>query len=70
MKEYVTDCSRCKEKETLIRVPAITFIKTNATSTSTGQKVGALVEQHIQEAKEDLEQEKTDLRTTDYEGSK
>lgn len=70
MKECITDCTKCEEKESIVRIPAMTFIKTSATSAATGQKVGALVEQHIREAKEELAKEKTDLRTTDYEESK
>jgi len=70
MKECLTDCTQCEEKETLTRIPAITFIKTSAPTASTGQKVGALVEQHIRDAKEELAKEKADLRTTDYEEKK
>jgi len=70
MKECLADCAHCDEQETLVRIPAITFIKTSATSAQSGQKVGALVEQHIREAKEELAKEKTDLRTTDYEEKK
>ena len=48
----------------------MTFIKTNATRAPTGNKVGALVEQHIREAREELAKEKTDLQTVDYEEKK
>ncbi len=70
MKECLTDCIKCEEQETLVRVPAMTFIKTNATRAPTGNKVGALVEQHIHEAREELKREKADLQTADYEESK
>jgi putative FmdB family regulatory protein len=66
MKEHLTDCAHCNETETLVRIPAITFIKSNEPFAPSGQKVGALVEQHIREAKEELSKEKTELRTTDY----
>ncbi len=70
MKECLTDCIKCEEQETLVRVPAMTFIKTNASPAPTGNKVGALVEQHIREAREELNREKSDLQTADYEESK
>lgn len=70
MKECLTDCIKCEEQETLIRVPAMTFIKTTAALSPTGNKVGALVEQHIRDAKQELAKEKADLQTADYEESK
>ena len=71
MKECLTDCDQCDEKSTLVRVPAITFVKTGATtSASTGQKVGEIVEQHIHDAREELAQEKADLRGKDYKEKK
>lgn len=70
MKECLTDCIKCEEQETLVRVPAMTFIKINTTRAPTGNKVGALVEQHIHEAREELAKEKTDLQTADYEENK
>lgn len=70
MKECLTDCIKCEEQETLVRVPAMTFIKTTSTRAPTGNKVGALVEQHIREAREELKREKSDLQTVDYEESK
>tara|TARA_B100000073_G_scaffold241302_1_gene202328 strand:- start:1863 stop:2075 length:213 start_codon:yes stop_codon:yes gene_type:complete len=70
MKECLTDCIKCEEQQTLVRVPAITFIKTTATRAPTGNKVGALVEQHIHEAREELAKEKTELQTADYEEGK
>jgi len=48
----------------------MTFIKINTTRAPTGNKVGALVEQHIHEAREELAKEKTDLQTADYEENK
>jgi len=48
----------------------MTFIRTSATRAPTGNKVGALVEQHIREAREELKREKSDLQTADYEESK
>jgi hypothetical protein len=71
MKECLTDCDQCDEKSTLVRVPAITFIKTGTTTSApTGQKVGDLVEQHIHDARKELAQEKVDLRTKDYKEKK
>mgnify|MGYP003625080275 CR=1 FL=1 len=71
MKECLTDCDQCDEKSTLVRVPAITFIKAGtAMSAPTGQKVGELVEQHIHDAREELAQEKADLRGKDYKEKK
>ena len=68
MKERLTDCEQCEEESTLVRVPAIPFIKTRAeigTPNST-HKVGELVEQHIHEAGEELKKEKIALRQKEY----
>ena len=70
MKECLTDCIKCEEQQTLIRVPAMTFIRTTVAHSPTGNKVGALVEQHIHEAREELKKEKADLQTADYKESK
>lgn len=70
MKECLTDCIKCEEQETLVRVPAMTFIKTTSVRTPAGKRVGALVEQHIRDAKEELAKEKADLQTADYEEGK
>lgn len=67
MKEILTDCIKCDKNETLVRVPALAFIKTTAASVSGGNKVGALVEQHIRDAKQELENDKKHLQSTDYE---
>jgi len=71
MKECLTNCDQCDEESTLVRVPAITFIKTGTTTLSpTNQKVGELVEQHIHDSREELVQEKADLRGKDYKEKK
>ena len=71
MKECLTNCDQCDVEASLVRVPAITFIKTGAaTSAPAGQKVGELVEQHIHDAREELAQEKADLRGKDYKEKK
>ena len=70
MKECLTDCDQCDTKDVLVRVPAITFIKTSTPPATTGQQTGALVEQHIQDAKKELAKEKADLRVKDYKEKK
>ena len=71
MKECLTDCSLCEKQEALVRIPAITYINTGTNSTApSGRKVGDLVQEHIQEAKRDLKDDKAKFQTEDYKESK
>lgn len=71
MKECLTDCNICEEQETLVRIPAIAYISTGADLTDpSGRKVGALVQQHIQEAKQELKDDKAKLRVEDFKENK
>ncbi len=70
MKETLTDCVHCEEQEVLIRVPAMTFINTGTSTNESGRKVGELVEQHIQETRRELKDDKNKLRTEEYKEDK
>jgi len=73
MKECLTECEKCEGSTPLIRVPAITYVKLKAArdqSVHSSEPVGALVEEHIREAKEELSKNKKALRTKDYEEKK
>ena len=64
IKEKLTDCEECTHTEALVRVPSSSiFISKLKNNTNTGRKVGDLVKQHIEEAKEEVKNEKKSLRT-------
>ena len=61
IKEKLTDCEECKTKETLKRVPSIPLVLTRKEKKQK-EKVGTLVKKYIEDAKEDLKQEKEVLQ--------
>ena len=60
IKEKLTDCEECKIKDTLKRIPSMPLIL-NKKETDHKRKVGGYVKEYIENAKEDLKQEKQDL---------
>ncbi len=70
MKELLSDCEHCEQQEVLIRVPAITYINIQNSTGESGRKVGELVEQHIQEARKELKDDKNKLQTEEYKENK
>ena len=70
MKELLTDCEHCGQQEVLIRVPAMTFINTGTSTGESGRKVGELVEQHIEEARKELKEDKNKLQIEEYKENK
>ena len=61
IKEKLTDCEECGLKGVLKRVPSIPFVF------SEKNKAGDLVKQHIEEAKQEIKQEKAQLEKVEYE---
>jgi len=61
MSEKMTDCETCKSKDTLVKIP--TLITTQYKDSAAGK----IVDEHIKEAKEELEAEKQRLQHQDYE---
>lgn len=61
MSEKKTQCESCKE-DTLLKVPVFggTIKKENQ------QKVGAIVEKHIEEAREEIRKEKENLKNFEF----
>jgi beta-lactam-binding protein with PASTA domain len=48
----------------------MTFINTGTSTNESGRKVGELVEQHIQETRRELKDDKNKLRTEEYKEDK
>ena len=61
IKEKLTDCEECGLKGVLKRVPSMPFVF------SEKNKAGDLVKQHIEEAKQEIKQEKAQLEKVEYE---
>ena len=64
IKEYPEECSACKATDTLRRIPPVPIIlkkKENATA-----KPGAVVKKFIEEAKQDLREEKKENKQKEY----
>jgi len=59
MKEKITECKECKSKDTVEKIPT-SFIPVKR------REVGNVVKQHIEEARQDLSQEKQDLQNQEY----
>jgi putative FmdB family regulatory protein len=73
MKECLTECEKCEEEATLVRIPALTYVKLKAArdqNVHSTAPVGTLVEEHIREAREELTKDKAALRTKDYKEKK
>jgi len=60
MSEHLTDCEYCDTIESLVRVPF------SIATTYKDGKVGKVVNEHIQEAKKDLEEEKMKIKEREY----
>ena len=56
------DCQLCESLDSLIRVPSSTFITTNVISTKDNKKVGDVVNDHIEEAREEVAKEKEKMK--------
>ena len=56
------DCEKCGEKQTLKKIPS----QVNLVKLNTEKKVGSLVKKSIEEFRQDLEQEKENLRNEFY----
>ena len=63
MSEDLTDCTECESADTLEKVPS-TFVSLNykANENNKSLKVGQLTNQKIEEFREDLKQQKKELK--------
>ena len=61
IKEKLTDCEECGVEGALKRVPSMPFVF------SEKNKAGDLVRQHIEEAKQDIKEDKAQLKKVEYE---
>ena len=61
IKEKLTDCEECSLEGTLKRIPSMPLVLTKKESNQK-QEAGVLVKEHIENAKEDLERERKELR--------
>jgi len=64
--ETYTVCKNCGEDGNIARIPSEIFIAQKDTKTGGGSKAGSVVENAIAEAKEELKQDRADLKTRRY----
>jgi len=63
MAERIVDCETCELSDTLIRLPSnFAFFRKEEKE----RKVGSLVQEHIEDSKEELQKEKEQLRQQEY----
>ena len=65
IKERLTDCEGCKVSGSLERLPSITRTLTKNTGDEK-RPVGGLVKQYIEDARDDLKEEKKELSSQVY----
>ena len=65
IKEKLTDCEECNTEASLRRIPSMPLIL-NKKQNEQKQKVGSVVKRHIEEARDDLKQEKEELSKKEY----
>ena len=61
IKEKMVDCEECDVEGTLKRIPSMPFVF------SEKKNVGDIVKQHIEDAKQDIKDEKENLQKVEYE---
>ena len=66
MKTVLEDCHVCGSQDSLIKVPSLVTVITNESDAGSPRKTGSIVRQHIEEAREEIKQEK-ELFSQDYE---
>ena len=65
IKERLTDCEECETAGSLRRIPSMTRTLTKNTNEE-GRSTGNLVKQYIEDAKQDLKEEKKELSSQVY----
>lgn len=65
IKEKLKDCDECNSESTLQRIPTIPLVLTKK-ETNEKKEVGSLVKEYIEDAREDLKQEKKELSNQVY----
>jgi putative FmdB family regulatory protein len=61
IKEKLTDCEKCGIEGSLSRIPSMPFVFSEA------DRPGKLVDEHIEEAKKELMEEKENLKKVEHE---
>ena len=61
IKEKMVDCEECDVEGSLKRIPSMPFVF------SEKKKAGDLVKQHIEETRQDIKEEKAQLKKVEYE---
>ncbi len=62
MSERETDCKECGASGSLFKVPSLSKLSVNISS---AKKVGAIVDDHIRQTKEEVRKEKIKLKNTE-----
>ena len=62
MNERMTDCQKCHKSKVLFKVPCLSE---NAVHVDRDKKVGKLVDEHIQDATEEVRKEKKRLKSVE-----
>ena len=62
MNERMTDCQKCHKNKVLFKVPCLSE---NAVHVDRDKKVGKLVDEHIQDATEEVRKEKKRLKSVE-----
>lgn len=65
IKDLLTDCPECDQKEVLKRVPSTPFRSTTTKKTQRG-KVGEITKKFIEDARKELKKEKKQLKEEEY----
>ena len=65
IKEKLTDCEECESKDALKRIPSMPLVLNNKQGNEKRQ-VGSFVKEYIENAKEDLKQEKEELLNQEH----
>ena len=60
MKEILEDCEECKTLGAIVRIPSLGFINTKPQNNN---KVGSLVQKHIEEGRREIKKEKEDMKS-------
>ncbi len=62
MQDCLQDCKECELEKSLIRVPSLIYFKTTKQSQKTKKSVGSVVNEFIENTKQELEVEKEEMK--------
>ena len=66
MKTVLEDCHLCGSPDSLVKIPSIIRVVGNGNNIDSARKPGSIVQQHIEEARKEIKQEK-EMFSQDYE---